>query len=198
MKLKNLTALLGSSLTLTTTLLLATSVHSQQQVTFSCSQVEGIPTTVAHTSQHGDVPIIKWVSGYFASSGFDNQTRCNKVSEKFQTYHNQGTLKYFTTGKANGQPVICAIASKDMPCNRDSMLFTLKKTSNVNKTLKQLIDIRTGATSQALNETERIYVEFDTFLAEKAQQISANQTEQQLTTDSTNQPDDYSEFNNRW
>ncbi|GAB4530751.1 MAG: hypothetical protein Tsb0014_13680 [Pleurocapsa sp.] len=197
MKVKNLTAILGFSLTLTSTLLLASPARSQKSVTFSCSQFEGTPTTVAHTSQHGDVPIIKWVSGYFAGSGFDNQTRCNKVSEKFQTYHNQGTLKYFTTGKVNGQPVICAVASKDMACNGDTMLFTLKQTSNMNKTLQQLIDVRTGASSQTLNETERVYIEFDTFLAEKAQQTSTT-TNQQPSENSATQQDNDSESNNRW
>jgi hypothetical protein len=197
MKLKNLTPILGFSLTLTSTLLLASPVRSQKPVTFSCSQLEGIPTTVAHTSQHGDVPIIKWVSDYFAKSGFDNQTRCNKVSEKFQTYHNQGTLKYFTTGKVNAQPVVCAVASQDTACNENTMLFTLQPTSNMNKTLQQLIDVRTGASSLTLNETERIYVEFDTFLAEKAQQVSAT-TNQQPSANSATQQDNYSESNNRW
>ena len=195
MKLKHLTAILGSGFTLATTLLLAPPARSQQ-VTFSCSQFEGTPTTMAHTSQHGDIPIIKWVSSHFANSGFDNQTRCNKVSEKFQDYHNRGTLKYFTTGKVSGQPVICALQSKDMPCNNDTMLFTLKPTSNINKTLKQLLDVRKGASSQALNETERVYIEFDTFLVEKAEQTSDTASVQQNSPSEV--PDTQSDSDNKW
>ena len=137
--------------TFATTLLSSSPVHSQG-ATFLCDSSTGVPATVVESPQHGTVRIIEWKTTEFGDE-FDPQTRCNIVSEKFQKYAQAGTLKYFTTGSVDRSPVICAVASEDLSCSQDNMLYTLKRGSNASETLKQLLDVRSGASGTALNET---------------------------------------------
>lgn len=160
----------ASAITLTTTLVFSTPTLSQQP-TFFCGVKDGSPATIVQSPQHGDIPLIVWNSSAFEAAGYDNQTRCDMVSGKFQNFETQGTLKFFTTGTVNKQPVICAIASKDAPCNGDSQLFTLKPGSDPGKTLKNLFDLRAGATNEVLEETEaRVYIDFEKLLEDKAKE----------------------------
>ena len=62
------------------------------------------------------------------------------------------------------------MASQSSPCNSESMLYTLRKNVSAQDTLKQLLDIKSGAAGGALNETEsRIYVDFEKVVEAKAQ-----------------------------
>lgn len=143
-------------------------VYSQEPL-FSCDTSGGVPATVVQSPKHGSVKIIEWKTTEFGDK-FSPEARCNAVSQKFQQYAMAGTLKYFTTGSVNRQPVICAVASKNAPCNSQSMLYTLKKGTNARTTLKQLLDLRSGSSNSALNETEsRIYVDFDKVVEAKSQ-----------------------------
>jgi hypothetical protein len=81
-----------------------TAAKAQNSV-FYCGTDGEIPTTMASTSQD-EVPVIRWVSDYFADSGWTPQARCEEVSQRFQTYHQNGSLKFLTTGRMNGQPVV--------------------------------------------------------------------------------------------
>lgn len=178
MKLFGLTSVLSlSAVTLATTLLSNKPAFSQQ-ATFACGTNEGSPATIVQTSEHGDVTIITWNSGFFEGSGFDNQTRCDMVSKKFQDFHNQGSLKYFTAGSANKQPIICAVQSMNSPCNSDSQLFTLKPESNAEETLQKLFGIRRGASQEGLYENnnvsanDRTYLSFEEVLENKANQTN--------------------------
>ena len=66
--------------------------------------------------------------------------------------------------------MICAVASKSAPCNSQSLLYTLKKGTDAKTVLKQLLDLRSGSSSNALNETEsRIYIDFEKVVETKAQ-----------------------------
>ena len=141
-----------------------------QGSTFACDLSSGVPATVVQSPEHGTVKIIEWKTTEFGEE-FDPPERCKIVSEKFQNYAQAGTLKYFTTGSVNRTPVICAVASKDAPCNADSMLYTPKEGTDANESLKQLLDVRSGASGTALNETNsRVYVDFEQVVETKAQQ----------------------------
>lgn len=162
---------LGAIAATLATTLVAHPVRSQGS-TFACDISTGTPATVVQSPQHGTVRIIEWKTTEFGNE-FNPQTRCNIVSEKFQKYAQAGTLKYFTTGSVDRTPVICAVASQDAPCNADSMLYTLKKGSDASATLKQLLDVRSGASGTALNETEsRLYIDFEQVVAAKAQKAN--------------------------
>jgi hypothetical protein len=171
MKIKHIISYLSASaVTLTSTLVFSSPTLSQQP-NFFCGVKDSSPATIVQSAKYGDIPIIVWNSSAFEASGYDNQTRCNMVSGKFQSFSTQGNLKFFTHGTVNRQPVICAIADKNSPCNGDSLLFTLKPGTDAGKTLKNLFDIRSGATTEALEETEsRVYIDFEQLLATKAQE----------------------------
>jgi Circadian oscillating protein COP23 len=179
---------LVSVLSLSMVLLSKEPVYSQQ-TTFSCGDSNGIPATIAHSPKHGDVPIIEWVSNYFADSGYDPQTRCNQVSARFQEYSDRGELKYLTTGRINDEPVICAKQAEDRPCN---LLFTIKKISSPGETLQRLLNIRSDSSSPALKETnEQVLINFNILLEEKAGALSTSpqaSPSQDLETDTNPNP----------
>jgi hypothetical protein len=187
MRLPSLTSILSFSAVALATTLMSTSPASSQQATFVCeTNTEGSPATIVKTQKHGDVTIITWNSGFFEDSGFDNQTRCDMVSKKFQDFHNQGSLKYFTAGSANKQPIICAVPSTNSPCNSDSQLFTLKPESNAEETLHKLFDVRSSASPEGLYENnnvsanDRAYLNFEEVLENKANE--ANGTVQESSS----------------
>jgi hypothetical protein len=158
-----------------------TAAKAQSSV-FYCGTDEGIPTTMASTSQD-EVPVIRWVSDHFANSGWTPQARCEEVSQRFQTYHQDGSLKFLTTGRMNGQPVVCTADRQGGGCI--ALLFTLKPTSNPGATLQQLIDVRFRA-SGALSETDdRVYIDINQILAPDA---APTETSSQGTSSSNAEP----------
>lgn len=168
MKPQNHLSLTAIALTIAGSLIYGTPARSQKP-TFTCDNSSVVPATVVQSPQHGAVRIIEWKTTEFGSE-FNPQVRCDTVSQKFQKYAEAGTLKYFTTGLVNRHPVICAVASKSSPCNENSMLYTLKKGSSPSATLKRLLDVRSGASSTALNETgSRIYIDFEEVVEAKVQ-----------------------------
>jgi len=172
------------ALTVSSALVSASPARSQGS-TFACDVSSGTPATVVQSPEHGTVKIIEWKTTEFGSE-FDPKNRCEIVSEKFQKYAQAGTLKYFTTGSVDGSPVICAVASQSSPCNRESMLYTLKKGSNASETLKQLLDVRSGASGTSLNETSsRVYVDFEQVVEAKAQQGQTAATPEESTEANT-------------
>ncbi|HEY9849963.1 MAG TPA: CHAT domain-containing protein [Leptolyngbyaceae cyanobacterium] len=135
---------------------------------FFCGIKDGVPTTIAHTSR-GDVPVIRWVSDYFSNAGYTPQRRCIEVSEKFQTFYNNGTLNYITTGVINRQPVVCVAETPGSPCSE--VLFTLEKKDDPNVVLQQLFNVRVRATTAAItrggsliNQNEPIYINVNDYL----------------------------------
>jgi hypothetical protein len=190
------TSWIGFAVITLATVLLSSNPAQSQQTTFFCGDSNGIPATIVHSPKHGDVPIIEWVSNYFADSGYDPQTRCSQVSARFQEYSDRGELKYLTTGRINRESVICATAAKDRPCN---LLFTLKKISNPGETLQRLLDIRSDSSSPALQETnDRVFINFNIMLEEKAGALSTSpQTSpsQDLETDTNPNPQPISDSN---
>lgn len=88
MKISQLSSFLSvSALTLGTTLVSHNRALSQPKSTFVCGTTnEGLPATIVQSPQHGDVPIIVWKSGYFEAGGYDDRTRCNMVTQRFQDF----------------------------------------------------------------------------------------------------------------
>ena len=162
MKFKLLTsALTVSALTLFTSLT-ANHPANANGTTFVCGTSNGKPTTLARTPEGDVVPVIHWVSDYFSGSGYDPQTRCEIVSNKFQEYYNRGTLNFLTTGRENGYDVVCVAELNGGACT--GTLFTLKQGSNPGQTLQRLIAIR-ARNSGPLNESySRVYIDMNEYL----------------------------------
>ncbi|WP_404785011.1 COP23 domain-containing protein [Altericista sp. CCNU0014] len=127
---------------------------------FYCGQSKNVPATMAKTSR-GVVPVIHWVSTL--GETYTPEYRCKVVSEKFQTFYNDGTLNYLTTGIVNQQPVICAAQKNNGPCS--GVLFTLKPNSDPSRTLQRLLSIRDRAPGVVLNESApQVYINMADFL----------------------------------
>ena len=144
------------------------SASAQEATRFTCENHQGIPITVAKTPTK-DVPIIRWVSDHFAGAGYTPEKRCQEVSLRFQSYYDQGLIRFMTTGRMNSQSVVCVTSQEQGPCQ--GLLFTLKPESNPNKTLLELMAVRVS-NSGALNETTgRVYIDFEGYLQEASQSV---------------------------
>jgi hypothetical protein len=112
-----------------------------EKTTFLCGVEGNLPATVAEISKQEKIPVIIWQSDAF--KGYDPQTRCKQVSARFEAYKKDGILIYLTTGKLNGQPVICITKKKDGDCGEgipvnDGLLYTLQHSKNSEEKLEQL------------------------------------------------------------
>jgi hypothetical protein len=152
-----------------------------QTAAFTCGVHNGVPTTVARTTQ-GDIPVIRWVSGYFNDSGYTPQKRCEEVSERFQEYHSQDKMKFLTTGRRNGLNIVCVAETNGGPCyeggSTQGLLFTLKPTSSPGKALRDLMAIRTRDRGP-MNETEsRVYIDMSQYLQQATSESNVSDSTQ--------------------
>ncbi len=141
--------LMGLVVTLGTT----TSINQPSlagNTTFFCRRSNGVPVTFARTPR-GNVPIIRWVSNSYFPPPWTPQRRCEEVARRFQRNRNNGTLRFITTGTLRGEPVVCAASNKDDRCTSSTLLFTLKRGSNANATLRRLLDRQGLAAGNVLN-----------------------------------------------
>jgi hypothetical protein len=125
--------------------------QTQTSTVFQCQMDNGTPTTIAH-SPTGPVPVIRWTSNYFDSSGWTPERRCAAVSERFQTYYSHQLLNFLTVGTMNGQNVICVAPGNQQPCSH--LLFTLKPSENPHERLALLADVRTRASGPLLESAQ--------------------------------------------
>jgi len=128
-------------------------------VRFVCGSTQGVPSTNVVKQDGKQVPVIRWTSTTFESSGWSQERRCHEVSGRFNTYLQQGRLAYITTGRINRLPVICTAKTKGGPC--DGLLYTLKPGQNATSTLKNLLEIRVKARGPLNETTSRLYVSLD-------------------------------------
>lgn len=131
-----------------------------QGTNFICASWRGVPTTIAQTTT-GDIPVIRWVSNTFDE--YDPITRCRIVSGEFQQAYNKGTLNYLTTGRKNGQNIVCVAQYEGGAC--DQQLFTLKTDSNPGQILVRLMAIRDRSAGPLNQSSDRIYVNMEEYLS---------------------------------
>lgn len=152
----------------------STAAESQSnQVTFLCQSMfdpasgERIPTTVAWIPERkGHVYFIGWKSEYFNQGGWTPAERCQKVSQKFQEFYEQGRLNFLATGKIKGYSVICGVLNQGETCNPSNQLFTLKTGSDAEDVIQKLMDIADGKSAGIIfqNSGEQLYVSVKDFL----------------------------------
>ena len=116
-----------------------------EQVSFSCGQDGSTPSTIAKIKDQDKVVVILWSSTVFAEAGYDPQTRCKQVSERFEKYQKAKALIYVTAGKINGQPVLCVTSKEEGVCGEGiqvdtegGLLYTLKPGSDAKAILEKL------------------------------------------------------------
>jgi hypothetical protein len=142
-----------------------------RETQFFCDSWEGSPATIARTPS-GEVPVIRWIDDSWGSE-YTPQKRCELVSEKFQKYHSEGTLKYMTTGIENGQKVVCVAQTEGGSCKGRS-LFTLKPDANPGQTLEKLMNVRNRSSGPLNQSSDRIYINMDEYLKEASASSSQN------------------------
>ena len=126
---------------------------------FFCGSSGKIPATKATTRSGKNIDVIRWTSDTFEEAGWSAQRRCEEVSSRFEKLRLEGRLKYLTTGRMNGQPVICSTSSRGGSC--DGLLYTLKPNQDPGATLQSLLNVRSRASGPLNETTERIYLEIE-------------------------------------
>lgn len=114
-----------------------------EKATFLCGVDGNLPATIAEISEQEKIPVILWQSEDFKEAGYDPETRCKQVSARFEAYKKDGFLVYLTTGKLNGQPVICITSKEDGDCGdgipiSEGLLYTLQPSKTIQETEKTL------------------------------------------------------------
>jgi hypothetical protein len=140
---------------------------------FFCDTSGQFPATMAR-SNNSNVRLISWRS---TVGDYDPATRCRQVSERFQSFHQQGRLRYITSGRSRetNSNIICVADRKDGPCATDGLLFTLRPGRSPSETLREMFRLNLAVGSDGLRETtERIYVDPEACL--KIWEKDANQT----------------------
>jgi hypothetical protein len=94
--------------------------------------------------------MIRWVSKNFSSSRYTPQQRCQDVSARFQSFNDNGTLKFIRTGSVNRYPVLCVANSKGGNCASNAVLVTLRRGSDPQIVLERLLDLRARAAGRTL------------------------------------------------
>lgn len=96
--------------------------------TFHCVRSGNGWATVARRAGKQSPPMITWQSYVFGPE-YTPEVRCNNVSQRLTSAvtQNGGSLRnlLLTTGRVNGQTVICYINTGVPHCNGSNMLFTL-------------------------------------------------------------------------
>ena len=162
-------------------MIIANSTHSLNQseadnfqssrVIFRCKEIfdkasgKNIPATIAWIPEDKKhVRFIAWKSEYFGSR-WSPKKRCEKVTENFHKYYNEGRLDYLSTGKYNGYSVICA-AKPGESCNEKNHLFTIKQGQVPELVLERLLDIGEAKAGRPLYQSsgKQLYIEVQNIL----------------------------------
>lgn len=141
---------------------------------FRCGTSNGVPTTLASTDDGRTVPMIRWTSNTFDGAGWTPERRCQEVSQRFETYRQQGRLAFVTTGRMNGLPVICTAPKEGATC--DGLLYTLKPTQDPTVALRRLFDVRFNARGPLNESAGRLYFAMDDLLSDAGSENGSSGT----------------------
>ncbi len=115
--------------------------------TYYCAQLNGSWNTFVNTPR-GRVTLIEWANQF--SEKWTPKTRCSAVSQRFQTFLDNGKLKYIRTGNINRLPVICIAEARGGECPQENVLITLKQGTDPEGVLVRLVDFRRSVSGQTL------------------------------------------------
>jgi hypothetical protein len=134
-----------------------------QTAKYFCDTSGQNPRTMARTPR-GVVTILSWAR---TVKEYAPLTRCQQVSARFQNLHQEGSLRFITSGRRNGENIICVASERNGPCLKNGLLFTLKPGASPAATIRQMVRISQDATdATVVNESSdaRIYVSIDDLL----------------------------------
>ncbi|MEQ8994893.1 MAG: COP23 domain-containing protein [Coleofasciculus sp. B1-GNL1-01] len=141
-------------------------VHRDQDVTFFCGTSEGVPATLARTSQ-GVVPMILWNSPDINTSGSTAAELCQDVSQKLQTSYQNGEFNYISTRRVDGQTVACLVENEVGGC-RESLFALMDGSShprnNPRAALQRIMRIRVPLTGPIPEPLPPILINLERYL----------------------------------
>ena len=121
-------------------------IVAQAQERFFCDE-NGMYTTV--NTERGSLPLIRWTDRSFPPP-FTPVQRCQIVSERFQKFDSNGTLKYIKADTINNLPALCVAAYAGGECLPDGLLVTFKPGTDANQTLVKILDQRVWAAKETI------------------------------------------------
>ena len=147
--------------------------YPTDRVSFYCGETldrasgQKIPTTLAWVPQRkANIPIIGWKKEYFGA--WTSQKRCEVVSPKFQTFYEDGSLNYLTSGESAGYQIICAVIDEEERCSGENQLFQVRPGTNPEEVIVGLNAILSGQTSDSeliyQSSGNRVYISVSGFL----------------------------------
>lgn len=141
-----------------TSVLVLSSESQARPLDFFCELRQGIPVTI-YRSESGNIPIIRWVSTNLPRD-LTRQLRCQQVSNRLQAALDNQRLSHFTSGRINGQPVICTSDRVGGGCV--DVLFTLNPGSDPKKIYTQLLDLRGIGDGNIIEQGDdkQVYINF--------------------------------------
>lgn len=105
-------------------------------IKYVCEQGEedGLWTTYADSDVRGRIPIVVWATGHFERSGYDQETRCEIVTSKLQSFEDRDMLDNLYIGRFNNHPVMYVIADQDIPeVQKNNILMTFLPDMTINQ-----------------------------------------------------------------
>jgi hypothetical protein len=117
------------------------------------------------------MPMVIWDGNALKDPEINPQQQCEEVSTRFQTYYDNGTLNYITSGIMNGELVACVAPEENAPCS--GMLFPLSGGSNPRGMLQRMFRIRVASAGPIAETTERLYISLDKYLNGEYPQLPA-------------------------
>ena len=114
-----------------------------QKAKFFCGMSRGNPATIVSTNR-GNKPIISWIDTAFPAPWTPGQ-RCEVISDRFNRFYKNGTLKFIRAGEYKRQPVLCVASYSGGPCLPDGVLLTLKPGTDPQLILNRLLYKPTGS-----------------------------------------------------
>ena len=114
---------------------------------FYCDR-DGMFTSV--NTERGSLPLIRWSDRSFPPP-FTPAQRCEIVSQRFQKFDNNGTLKYIKADTVDNLPALCVAAYQGGECLPDGLLVTFKPGTDPNETLVKLLDQRVWAANEVIS-----------------------------------------------
>ena len=118
---------------------------------FFCGSDDDYPATIARTPR-GDIPIIIYKHSPDSNS-YITKRKCELTSARFQRLFDTDNLSYFTSGKVDRHPVICATRNSDQVCSSDNVLLTFSPNTTqveIDNVISHLINIKRGSASSNL------------------------------------------------
>ena len=135
---------------------------TRRSVQYTCIQQGGVFKTIANT-QNGPIELIIWQSNFFSGSGYTPETRCQIVTSRFQQHSDAKNFRYVSTGRMNGQNVIC-VSSKSGRCQSNGLLITLQPDDRPNQVLRNMFNLQARRNYGGVRRGGKVVIDLDRIL----------------------------------